>query len=80
MHYLYAQKKQRRPRLVATFSSEPQLLTYTRWANLEPTGWRSGKFERGSVLAGYENWVAANQLLYPADASKVEHNPSPHML
>ena len=44
-------------RLVATFSSEQQLLAYVRWATLEPTGERSGKFEQGSVLAGYEDFA-----------------------
>jgi hypothetical protein len=80
MYYLYASKKGRPQRLVATFSSEPQLLTYARWATLEPTGPRSGKFEQGSVLAGYENWDSADHALDEHDASEVEHNPTPHML
>ena len=80
MRYLYALKKNRPPRLVATFSSEAQLLTYARWATLESTGPRSGKFEQGSVLAGYESWEAANQPLNEDDPSEVEHNPAPHML
>jgi hypothetical protein len=80
MRYLYASKKNAPPRLVATFSSESQLLTYARWATLEPTGPRSGKFEQGSVLAGYESWDAADHPLNEDDASEVEHNPAPHML
>jgi hypothetical protein len=66
--------------LVATFSSEPQLLAYARWATLETTGPRSGKFEQGSVLAGYDSWEAADQPIDDDDPAEVEHNPSPHML
>jgi hypothetical protein len=80
MYYLYASKKGRPQRLVATFSSEQQLLTYARWATLESTGPQSGKFEQGSVLAGYESWESADRPLDEADAAEVEHNPSPHML
>ena len=80
MRYLYASKKSAPPRLVATFSSEQQLLTYTRWATLESTGDRTGKFEQGSVLAGFNSWEAADQPLNDDDATEVEHNPAPHML
>ena len=80
MHYLYAIKKNAPPRLVGTFTSEQQLLTYARWATLESTGERAGKFEQGSVLAGYNSWEAADHPLNDDDASEVEHNPTPHML
>jgi hypothetical protein len=80
MYYLYASKTGRPPRRVATFTSEQQLLTYARWATLEPTGPRSGKFEQGSVLAGYECWEPAHRTLGEGEASEVEHNPAPHML
>jgi len=80
MRYLYAAKKNGPPRLVATFASEEQLLTYTRWATLESTCIRTGKFEQGSVLAGYNSWEAADHPLNDDDATEVEHNPSPHML
>lgn len=80
MHYLYGSKKNATRRLVATFSSEPQLLAYVRWATLEKTGERTGKFEQGSVLAGYNSWEAAHEPLADDDALAVEHNPTPSML
>jgi hypothetical protein len=80
MHYLYASKKNVPQKLVATFSSEPQLLAYVRWATLESTGERSGKFEQGSVLASYNSWETSPEPLTDEDASAVEHNPTPSML
>jgi hypothetical protein len=80
MHFLYGSKKNVPRRLVATFSSEPQLLAYVRWATLEPTGERTGKFEQGSVLAGYNSWESADQPLTDDGSSAVEHNPTPSML
>jgi len=80
MYYLYASKKNVTRRLVATFSSEPQLLSYVRWATLESTGERSGKFEQGSVLASYNSWETSPEPLSDEDASAVEHNPTPSML
>jgi hypothetical protein len=80
MQYLYGSKKDVPRRLVATFSSEPQLLAYVRWATLEPTGERSGKFEQGSALAGYLSWQSSDQPLGDDDADAVEHNPTPSML
>jgi hypothetical protein len=77
---LYASKKAAPLRLVATFDSEPQLLAYVRWATLEETGERSGKFEQGSVLAGYSRWESSRQPLTDDDDSLVEHNPTPNML
>jgi hypothetical protein len=67
-------------RLVATFDSEPQLLAYVRWATLEETGERSGKFEQGSVLAGYNRWEPSRDALTDEDYTAVEHNPTPSML
>jgi hypothetical protein len=80
MHFLYGSKKNVERQLVATFTSEPQLLAYVRWATLEPTGERSGKFEQGSVLAGYGSWESSHDPLTDEDASTVEHNPTPSML
>jgi hypothetical protein len=80
VHYLYASKKAVPRRLVATFDSEPQLLSYVRWATLEETGERSGKFEQGSVLAGYNRWESSREPLTDDDDSLVEHNPTPSML
>ena len=80
MHFLYGSKNNVPRRLVGTFSSEAQLLAYVRWATLEPTGKQSGKFEQGSVLAGYNSWEASHEPLTDDDPSAVEHNPTPSML
>ena len=80
MHFLYGSKTNVPRRLVGTFSSEAQLRAYVRWATLEPTGKQSGKFEQGSVLAGYGSWEGSDQPLTDDDPSAVEHNPTPSML
>jgi hypothetical protein len=80
VHYLYASKPGVERRLVATFSSEQQLLAYVRWATLERTGERSGKFEQGSVLASYNGWASSRDALSDEDATAVPHNPTPSML
>ena len=80
MHYLYGSKAGVERRLVATFSSEQQLLAYVRWATLEETGERSGKFEQGSALAGYHAWESSTEPLTDDDETIVTHNPSPSML
>ena len=80
MHYLYGSKKGVPRRLVATFSSEQQLLAYVRWATLQDLGNRRGKFEQGSALAGYEAWEQATEPLTDEDASDALHNPTPSML
>jgi hypothetical protein len=80
MRYLYGSKPGVERRLVATFSSEQQLLAYVRWATLESTGERAGKFEQGSVLAGYQRWEESAVALKDQDETLVEHNPTPSML
>ncbi len=80
MRYLYGSKKGGPGRLVATFGSEQQLAAYVRWATLQKLGERSGKFEQGSVLAGYDAWEDSVQPLTAEDAAAVVHNPSPNML
>jgi hypothetical protein len=80
MRYLYGQKRDLPRRLVATFSSEQQLLAYVRWATLEETGPGEGKFEQGSSLAGYQRWEASQEPLTDDDPESVDHNPSPSML
>src|SRR6476659_9582714 len=69
MHFLYGSKKNVARKLVGTFSSEAQLLAYVRWATLESTGERSGKFEQGSVLASYNSWEASPESLTDDDPS-----------
>ena len=80
MRYLYGSKKGGAGKLVATFGSEQQLLAYVRWATLQSTGERSGKFEQGSVLAGYDTWHESTEPMHEEDASQVMHNPSPNMM
>lgn len=80
MRYLYGSKKNVPRRLVATFDSEQQLLSYVRWATLEELGERRGKFEQGSALAGYQAWEDSTEPLTEDDAAEVLHNPSPSML
>jgi hypothetical protein len=80
MHYLYATKKNLPPKLVATFDSEPALRSYVRWATLKSLGEQRGKFEQGSVLAGYEEWSQSDLPLTDEDASQVVHTPTPNML
>lgn len=79
MHYLYG-LKQGRQKLVATFSSQQQLLAYVRWATLKETGERSGNFEQGSALAGYQSWEESAEPKTDEDAEAVLHNPTPSML
>ena len=65
---------------MATFGSEQQLLAYVRWATLKTTGERSGKFEQGSALAGYDTWNESTEPLTQEDAAQVVHNPTPNMM
>lgn len=80
MHFLYGFKGLSGPKLVATFSSEEQLLSYVRWATLKSLGDREGKFEQGSALAGFERWQNSTAPISPDAAESVTHNPSPNML
>jgi hypothetical protein len=80
MHYLYGSKKNVSSRLVATFDSQQQLLSYVRWATLEDHGERRGKFEQGSALAGYEAWTNTTDPATEDDPETVVHNPTPSML
>jgi hypothetical protein len=79
MHYLYGSKRNAPRRLVATFSSDQQLLAYVRWATLsEKDG--ACKFEQGSSLASFTGWSRSDQPLTEDDPASVKHNPSPTML
>ncbi len=79
MHYLYGSKRNIERKLVATFSSEQQLLTYVRWATLSEAG-GTFKFEQQSALASYERWSQGDAPLSDDDPEGVPHNPSPTML
>ena len=79
MHYLYGSKPGVPQKLVATFGSEQQLLSYVHWAILsEHEG--TFKFEQGSPLASYTGWSHSARLLTEDDPSSVDHNPTPSML
>jgi hypothetical protein len=80
MHYLYGSKRGVPRRLVATFSSEQQLLAYVRWATLDDLGGQRGKFEQGSALASYDAWEQSSEPLTDDDPDTVDHNPTPSML
>ena len=80
MHYLYASKKGVSQKLVATFGSEQQLRAYVRWATLQETAPRQGKFEQGSALAGYNSCEESDHPLTGDDEQSVVHNPTPSML
>jgi hypothetical protein len=79
MNYLYGTKRGQW-RLVATFDSEQQLLSYARWATLESHGPQQGKFEQGSALVGSEAWDNTTELNTEDDPNNVPHNPTPSML
>ena len=80
MHYLYGIKRDGPPRLVATFTSEQQLLAYVRWATLESHEPQHGKFEQGSALASCSSWESSVEPHTAEDPSGVVHNPTPSML
>ena len=80
MHYLYGLNPGVPRRLVATFSSEQQLLAYVRWATLADLGQQRGKFEQGSALASYNQWEHSAEPLTEEDLETVTHNPTPSML
>jgi hypothetical protein len=80
MHYLYGFQRDGARKLVATFGSQQQLEAYVRWATLESTGPRAGKFEQGSALASCQSWEHSAQPLTEEDATAVVHNPTPSML
>lgn len=80
MHFLYGSKKGVDRRLVATFGSEQQLLSYVNWATLKSTGERRGKFEQGSALSSYEAWESSAEPLTDDDPGQVDYNPTPSML
>lgn len=80
MHYLYGSKRNVERRLVATFSSEQQLLAYVRWATLRNAEGNRGKFEQGSALASFESWERSLEPLTDDAPEQVVHNPTPSML
>jgi hypothetical protein len=79
VYYLYGSKAAQARKLVATFDSEQQLLSYVRWATLSEQG-GSFKFEQGSPLAGFQGWDYSASPQTEEDPAAVLHNPSPSML
>jgi hypothetical protein len=80
MHYLYGSKPGVARKLVATFGSEPLLLSYVSWATLKTNPDGTAKFEQGTPLTGYQRWEKSSTPLTDEDATQVVHNPSPSML
>lgn len=80
MHFLYGSKRNGPLRLVATFDSEQQLLSYVRWATLESHVPQRGKFEQGSALAGYDAWQRSTEPLTEDDVTAALHAPTPNMM
>ncbi len=80
MHYLYGTKRGKPPKLVATFDSEQQLLSYVRWATLKKDADGAYKFEQGSPLVGCEQYEHSSAPKTDDDPAVVEHNPTPSML
>jgi hypothetical protein len=56
MIYLYGLKAGVDRKLVATFDSEPLLLSYVRWATLKSDPNGTKKFEQGSPLVGFTGY------------------------
>lgn len=79
MYYLYGSKPGVEKKLVATFDSQPQLLSYVNWAIVSHRGGRQ-TFEKGSSLASYHGYSHSEQPLTDDDPQRVDHNPSPSML
>ena len=79
MYYLYGSRPGAPRRLVATFDSEEQLLAYVRWATLSEHG-GVRQFEKGSSLAGFNEFSYSGEPVTDDDAATVDHNPSPSML
>jgi len=80
MYYLYALKPSKPKRLVATFDSEQQLLSYVRWATLSTAADGTSKFEQGSALVGATEYEYDAKPLTDDDAEEALHNPTPSML
>ena len=79
MYYLYACRKAVPIKLVASFDSEGQLLSYVRWATVsEKDGIR--QFEKGSALAGYHEFSYSEEPRTSDNTLQVVHNPTPSML
>jgi hypothetical protein len=80
MYYLYGMKQGGDRKLVATFSSQAQLLAYVGWATLKSNADGSRKFEQGSALVGFPRFDSSPTPLTDEDESVVLHNPTPSML
>jgi hypothetical protein len=79
MYYLYGSKLGAPKKLVATFNTDEQLRAYVRWATLSE---RDGvfQFEKGSSLAGCQEYSYSSEARTDDDTAAVDHNPSPSML
>jgi hypothetical protein len=77
MHLLYGIRANGERRLVATFDSAPQLLSYVQWATLRRNPDGTYKFEQNTPLVGCVRYDYESGPDIEAD---VPHNPSPSML
>ena len=80
MHYLYGLREGRERKLVATFDSEQQLLSYVRWATLEEHSDGTRKFEQQSALVGSTRFEHSREPMTDEDETQVTHGPTPTML
>ena len=80
MIYLYGIKSNNTKKLVATFDSEPFMLSYISWATLQTNDDGTKKFEQGSALVGCVSCEYTSEPVTNEDVSQVPHSPSPSML
>ncbi len=80
MVYLYGIKANKPQKLVATFETEPFMLSYIGWATLKTAEDGTKKFEQGSPLVGCTSYEYSREPLTNEDVSQVPHSPSPSML
>ena len=67
-------------RLVATFDSEQQLLSYVRWATLQESPDGLKRFEQGSTLVGFNDERHSQAPLTEDEPEQVPHRSATGML
>ncbi len=80
MLYLYGIKPNKPKKLVATFETEPFMLSYISWATLKTNEDGTKKFEQGTPLVGCTSYEYSHHPLTDEDILQVPHSPSPSML
>lgn len=79
MYYLYGSRPRKAMKLVATFDTEEQLLSYVHWATVSIHD-DVRTFEKGSALASCDKHQHSSEPLTDDDPGSVDHNPTPSML